>query len=335
MYAMKEEYANTTVTQTVFESIDTVRDLKDIENMVKQISDPSRDKHPKKINLTRLLRINEDQLSVEAPLYYMNPYVEVFFSAKSAVLSSFLLEYDLKKILSGRLESNYTYQNFRQYVKEHTSNPEFKMKIRSNRKSERKREVSTESYIDAFIQKHARLIVVRLDLYLTLDTDRVNYTKYFLKNIMYFWSQFRRDIKESKAIPNPEGFIGSFEYGHIRGFHFHVILIYDGSKNQRDVYIAQEIGEHWKNKITGGKGSYNNCNLKASLGGYGDRNGTGRIDHYDKDKINNFKDAAYYLCKTDFALQAVLDNERTYFRGNMPKLGSARGRRRRILSKFK
>lgn len=49
MYAMKEEYANTTVTQTVFESIDTVRDLKDIENMVKQISDPSRDKHPKKL----------------------------------------------------------------------------------------------------------------------------------------------------------------------------------------------------------------------------------------------------------------------------------------------
>lgn len=331
---MKEEHTNTTVTQTVFESIDTARDLKDIEKMVKQISDPSIDKHPSKMNLIRLLRINEDQLSVEAPLYDKNPYVEVFFAAKSAVLSPFLLEYDLKKILSGRLESNCTYHNFRKYVKERTSDSEFKKKIRSNRKSERKREVSTENYIEAFIQKHARLTVVRLDLYLILDTDRVNYTKHFLKNMMYFWSQFRRDIKESKAIPNPEGFIGSFEYGHVRGFHFHVILIYDGSKNQRDVYIAQEIGEHWKNKITGGKGSYNNCNLKASLGGYGDRNGIGRIDHYDKDKINNFKDAAYYLCKTDFALQAVLDNERTFFRGTMPNKKSNRGRKRNEIKRL-
>lgn len=332
---MTEEHTNTTVTQTVFESFDTVRDLRDIEKMTKHISDPARDKHPSKMNLIRLLRINEDQLSVEAPLYDMNPYVEAFFSAKSAVLSPFLLEYDLKKILSGRLGSNCTYHNLRQCVKEHTSNPEFKKKIRSNRKSERKREVSTENYIEAFIQKHARLTVVRLDLYLALDTYRVNYTKYFLKNMMVFWSQFRRDITESKAIPNPEGFIGSFEYGHIRGFHFHVILIYDGSKHQRDIYIAEKIGEHWKNKITGGIGNYNNCNLKAGLGGYGDRNGIGRIDHYDKDKINNFRDAAYYLCKTDFALQAVLDNERTYFRGNTPKLGSARGRRRRISSEYK
>jgi len=326
---MNAIYTNQSATQNTFESIDTIKDLKAIENITKNIADTKKENNPSNIDLIRLLRLNEDYLSSKAPLYKSNPYLEAFFIAKRVALCDIIFEHELRKIFSVRPEKNIVYQKFKQCIKNYTSTPDFKIKIKSSKKSETKRKVNTEKYIEAFLEKYARLTIIRLDLYLNRDSDSVNYTKGFFEEMMHFWGNFRRDIYESRAIPNPEGFIGSIEYGYFKGFHFHVMLIFDGSKHQRDIYIAQKIGEHWNSKITEGKGSYNNCNLKANLGGYGNRNGIGRVDHYDKQKIINLKKAAYYLTKTDFALQAVLDNERTFFRGNMPKKASMRGRKRK------
>lgn len=180
---MKEEHTNETVTQTIFESMDTIRDLKSIEKIVKKISSPIIDSNPSNLGLITLLRINEDQLSVEAPLYAENPYVETFFIAKNMILSPFLLDHDLRKIFPGKLENNPVYQELKKYIRQYTSTPDFERKVRSNRKSERKRELSAENYIEAFRHKYARLVVIRLDLYLTYNIDRVNYTKDLLRNL--------------------------------------------------------------------------------------------------------------------------------------------------------
>lgn len=320
-------HTNESTIQTIFESDDTIKDLKDIEKLSKNISNQSVKEGTNNRVLIRLLRISEDQMSIEAPLYATNPYVEAFFFSKNQVLSPLLLEYDLKRIFIGDLEKNSTYQDFKRYLVEYTSTPEFKQKVRLNRKSERKREVSAENYIEAFRQKYARLTVVRVDLYLTLDTDRINYTRNLLRDMMYFWSHLRRDLNECKAIPNPEGFIASIEHGHIRGFHFHLMLLFDGSKHQRDIYIAKTIGEHWKHKITNGRGAYHNCNATGP-GGY-KYYGIGRLDYCDELKFNILKYTAYYLTKTDSSLQAVIGNQRTFFRGIMPKQKSGRGRVRK------
>jgi hypothetical protein len=107
------------------------------------------------------------------------------------------------------------------------------------------------------------------------------------------------------------------------------MLIFDGSKHQRDIFIAQKIGEHWKNKITNGRGGYHNCNASGPNGyvAYG----IGRLDHFDTEKFSILKSVAHYLAKTDYSLQAITDNQRTFFRGIMPKQKSTRGRLRNKL----
>jgi len=170
---------------------------------------------------------------------------------------------------------------------------------------------------------------VRLDLHIKSNCEQINFTCDLIKDMASLWSQFRRDLNESKAIPNPIGFIGSQEHGHYRGLHFHVMLFFDGSKYQRDVMLARSIGEHWKYKVTNGRGDYHNCNAKgpANYKHYG----IGRVDYWNIDKIENLKMAARYLAKTDYSLQAVIDNNRTFFRGVMPGKGANLGRKRNKL----
>ncbi len=163
-------------------------------------------------------------------------------------------------IFRGNLESNEIYQRFKESLVSYTSKPLFKNTIKKLKKSQTKRQISIKNYIDALNNNYARLLVVRLDLHLKIAPEIVNFTRDLLADMTRFWSRFRRDLKESSSIPKPVGFIGSLEHGHYRGFHFHVMLIYDGSKHQKDIMIAYRIGEHWKLNITNGRGDYHNCN---------------------------------------------------------------------------
>lgn len=315
----------------IHESIDNIKDLESIEALsIKICGGIPKNKHNhSKLNIIRLLSIPEDYFSDTAPLYSTNPYVSAFFWAKSITLSPLLLFSDIKELFNGNIRSNETYMRFENSLIDYMSTPNIKEITKSMRKSQNKRESSLENYIDAFINIHARLTIIRLDLHLRLEPQQVNFTRDLLADMTMFWGQFRRDLNESKSIPNPAGFVGSLEHGHYRGFHFHVLLIYDGSKYQRDIRIAQLIGEHWKNKITNGRGGYHNCNAKDP---YGYKYyGVGRVDHWNTVKISNLKLAARYLAKTDYSLQAVIGDNRTFFRGNMPQPKKNMGRPRKIL----
>jgi hypothetical protein len=314
----------------IYESIDTIKDLDSIESLTIKLCGgvPSKRYNRSKQNIIRLLSIPEDYLSETAPLYAYNPYVSAFFSAKSDVLSPLLIDSDINMIFKGSLESNEVYQRFKEALRSHTSKPHFNNTIKKLRKSQTEREIRINRYIDALKDNYARMLIVRLDLHLKIAPDRVNFTRDLLADMTRFWSLFRRDLNESSAIPKPVGFIGSLEHGHNRGFHFHVMLIYDGSKHQKDILIAYQIGEHWKLSITNGKGDYHNCNAinPSRYKHYG----IGRVDYWDTDKISNLKIAARYLAKIDFSLQAIVNKNRTFFRGNMPSSSMRSGRPRKI-----
>lgn len=311
----------------VHESLDTIKDLDDIETLSKKIAKGESLSRSSKREIVRLLGISEEGLSIDAPLYGMNPYVEAFFSAKTSTISPHVIDQDVKNLLSGNLDDNKFFNDFYQSLKDYASTKCFRHTIRLNRKAELKREDSCSKYIDAHLKKYARLVVVRIDLRLRIDPDKVNFTSDLLNDMTGFWSRFRRDLRESKKIPHPEGFIGKLEHGHYRGYHFHVMLFFDGSKHQRHVTLAKMIGEHWKHEVTKGQGGYHNCNATDPSGYI--YYGIGRVEHWDLDKIDNLKFAAYYLAKTDYSLNA-LNNQghRTFFRGSMPKKRNKRGRKR-------
>ncbi|MBJ7277428.1 inovirus-type Gp2 protein [Marinobacter salarius] len=311
----------------IHESLDTIKDLDSIEFISKKISKGETLSRANKRELKRVLNISEEGLSIDAPLYGMIPYLEAFFAAKNTVISPHAIEKNVESLLSGNLDDNELFNGFCQSLQNYASTPEFKRTIRMNRKSELKRQDSCCRYIDAHLENYARLIVVRLDLHLGVDPDKVNFISDLFIDMARYWSRLRRDLRESKKLPNPEGFIAKLEHGHHRGYHYHVMLFFDGSKHQRDVTLAKMIGEHWKQEVTKGQGGYHNCNA-TDPAGY-KYYGIGRVEHWDLDKIENLKFAAYYLAKTDYSLNALNDKgHRTFFRGTMPKKKSRRGRKR-------
>lgn len=56
------------------------------------------------------------------------------------------------------------------------------------------------------------------------------------------------------------GYAWKLEYGARKGYHFHVVLFFNGAHLCRDVAIGARIGDHWNSVITAGQGNYYNCN---------------------------------------------------------------------------
>ena len=60
---------------------------------------------------------------------------------------------------------------------------------------------------------------------------------------------------------NLHGYSWAIEQGKERGYHVHLLLMYDGTKVQNGSYYAQRVGEKWQ-EITQGHGSYFNLHSK-------------------------------------------------------------------------
>lgn len=73
-------------------------------------------------------------------------------------------------------------------------------------------------------------------------------------------TEFAKFIRCMRATYPQVGYLRELEYGLLSGYHFHVLIFIDGHLKRNDVRIAQELGEHWKNVITEGRGRYWNCN---------------------------------------------------------------------------
>lgn len=106
--------------------------------------------------------------------------------------------------------------------------------------------------------------------------------------------------------------MGTFEYGTLTGYHFHLLLFFDGHKQWNGKALGFLLGEVWKNEITEGRGRYFNCNaLKYA------ENGIGMIWHYEMAKREILKKKVIsYLTKTDFWLK-FQGTRKTFFRGLM------------------
>ncbi len=109
--------------------------------------------------------------------------------------------------------------------------------------------------------------------------------------------------KRCNAIFNDRiGYIVKLEYAVEKGFHWHVILFFDGSERRKASHIhsAQQIGEYWVERSTKGRGDYWNCN--ANIDDFKQKGicGIGPIHANDHAlRINLCYRVVGYLCKTD------------------------------------
>ncbi|MFM2331503.1 MAG: hypothetical protein RIQ74_323, partial [Pseudomonadota bacterium] len=104
-----------------------------------------------------------------------------------------------------------------------------------------------------------------------------------------------------------QGYAWALEQGADKGYHCHLLLIYDPSKRQSDWYLADQVGQLWK-EITQQQGIFYSCNtpeIKAHYEKLG-RLGVGLIHRNNVDEVSNAMNAAMYLVNPEKSEQWLL-----------------------------
>ncbi|MBC3863762.1 hypothetical protein H8K32_16780 [Undibacterium jejuense] len=175
-------------------------------------------------------------------------------------------------------------------------------------------------YTEALFATNDRLVVIRLDLF-------------YRKNLLVLPSLHRLNddlghlfdnMRGNQLFNGVVGRIVKLEYGIEKGVHSHVTLFFNGSvcKPSSHIYLAQQIGEYWRDKVTNGDGDYWNCNKHSadfkSLG----RCAVGLIHGSDEEgRRNVHEQIVKYACKTEQMIKVKTgDQIKTIKRGVMPEI---------------
>lgn len=166
------------------------------------------------------------------------------------------------------------------------------------------------AYIDTLFEHYSRLLVVRIDLGyrkgialkpVFAPADGVSAHQQGEAERLAYETvrQHRQDLFDflrSTFGKELYGYIWKLEYGFEKGYHYHLMLFFNGAKLRCDVKIGLFIGKYWDEFITADRGTHFNCNARKDQ--YSDC-GIGMVSHGDTDKRKNLKAAATYLGKHD------------------------------------
>lgn len=191
---------------------------------------------------------------------------------------------------------------------------------------------SSCKYVDKLFEHHAKLLVLRIDLGYRKDRhSKIETHETALAKCQINFKNFIRTLKPQDFAKNLLGYIAKIELGHEKGYHFHVMFFYNGSKSSHDIFLSMAIGKHWMS-VTHPDGIFYSCNAEASS--YR-KLGIGMISHNDAEKRNNLKTALGYLFKNEQNLHyKYKKKERTYFRSAdllEPKSKAGRPRKNKLV----
>ena len=200
------------------------------------------------------------------------------------------------------------------------------------KRSSRKTYAGLVKYIRGLHDHHSKLLVIRLDL---------GYQKQFCGSLEHddpvsyseakqHRKSFIKYLKKEYSTDCLVGYVWKLEYGKIKSYHYHVLLLFNGQRVREDITIARLLGEHWKNIITNGAGLYFNCNAKKFM--YKNC-GIGMISHDDAAMRKNLEEAVLnYLVKADYYIKFSVKGGRAFGKGALPKKSPSRlGRPRKAV----
>lgn len=176
-----------------------------------------------------------------------------------------------------------------------------------------------QGYVGAWFNKLATLIVMRVDL----SYEKKYWHDIKLNDVVADLDHLCANFRCNKIFRGLRGYIAKIEYGLGKGFHIHMIFLFDTEDKQarNHVFHTQKIGEYWVQTLTKGRGDYWNCNAKApeyeALG----RRGIGPIHVSNLELRSNLSEFVVgYLCKTGQFIRPKLGQQtRLIRRGNWPK----------------
>lgn len=257
-------------------------------------------------------------------LYAVEPYVDM---AVKRIMEFGLYQLHLT-LFHGRLieEVQRRTDHFNkcvEVIREEARSKAFKAKVNSYQRSSNKNYKELVGYIDALFVRYSRLLVVRLDLSYSKENCDVTQADAARDRKRLF-----ENARSNNLFANMVGWVWKLEHGPMKGFHYHMLFFFDGSKVQQGIKIAWLIGQYWVDVVTKGRGLYYNCNRDYS---YYKWCGVGMVSHSDEQAREGLRNAVLYLTKTDLFMKLKAEG-RSIGKMNWPANKDPRGRPRAVIN---
>ena len=152
-----------------------------------------------------------------------------------------------------------------------------------------------DDYFASLVDRHRKLLLVRVDL--SYRFERSPCIQQFDRHFKKLLSRIQN---KDTIFKDQVGYAYRLEQGgKSKGYHCHLLVIYNGSERCRDAYLGQSIGELWQDKITQGNGLFYNCNQKEHKRYYEDEGvlGLGMVERRNKTAIKNAYNTIHYLTR--------------------------------------
>ncbi|MGN6228935.1 MAG: hypothetical protein ACTHNM_16035 [Dyella sp.] len=214
------------------------------------------------------------------------------------------------------------YEHAARFVRRVCKSRRFKTILQNHQRSANKNLKSCLDYVTSLFEKHSKLLVMRVDLYIHPEHREWSASAHAEHCV----GQFLRALREGRIIdPDVQGWIVKREGGLYRGIHFHLMVFLDGHKHQDGYVYSQLLGEAWMRRFSDGKGTYFNCWVLRKKYEY---NALGVVHVSDWTMLTGITVALEYVTKEDCALET--GRSRNLRRGILvrfagsPKLGAPR-----------
>jgi hypothetical protein len=184
----------------------------------------------------------------------------------------------------------------------------FKKRSRDRTNALTEKLASMQRYVDALFKRWSRYLVLRIDIHYRQEVA----AKKSIKDFQRDFKRLRNNMRHNALFRTLRGLIWVLEAGESRGLHYHLVLFLDGAESHKDAFLADQIGNYWK-QMTGGDGSFHNCNAEKNKYKH---LGIGMIRRDDVDKRAVITDKILpYLVKKDQLLH--VRNVRTMGHGEV------------------
>lgn len=171
----------------------------------------------------------------------------------------------------------------------------YKLQISRRNNKIKRNQCRAEALVNDLFEQMSRLLIVRIDLGYSQATN------VSLEKVKLDRTKLLNNLRGNNIFKGLEGYIWKLEHGQKKGFHYHMIFIFDGAVRRSGAHIAYEIGEYWKHDIAPLYGTYYNCNQNiAHYGKPGRGIGIGMISRHDDELRSNLVNYVIgYLTKKD------------------------------------
>lgn len=221
------------------------------------------------------------------------------------------------------------FNNFVDELRAEATRDGFAKAIEDQERAARKNAASLLQYIRALHDRFAKLVVVRIDLgYSTTYRATCGANGIDPTRAKAAFAAFVKRLHS--AFPDLVGYAWKLEYGAVKSYHYHVMLLFNGHAVREDVTLGHMAGAIWVEEIEEGAGTYWNCNAKKDFYARAGLLGIGTIRYCDTEMRANLERAALYLTKVDYYVKLNEDGiGRVFGKGGLKSTGLGRGGRPR------